>query len=99
LNEERFARSFARGRFRIKKWGRIKISNELKRRNVSQDHILKALKEINGGAYLETLKKLFKAKWTSLKSEKNKFIKQRKTRDHLLQKGYESKLINALLKN
>lgn len=99
LNEERFATAFARGKFRLKKWGRTKISSELKRRQVSAYCITKAMKEISESAYQETLKKLFHAKWTSLRNEKNRFIKLRKTRDHLLQKGYESKLINPLFKN
>jgi regulatory protein len=99
LNEERFAKAFARGKFRLKKWGRAKISSELKRRQVSQFCISKAMKEIDEGAYRDALKKLYNAKWMSLKDEKNKFIKLRKTRDHLLQKGYESKLINEVLKN
>ena len=33
LNEERFARAFARGKHRIKSWGKIRIVNELKQRS------------------------------------------------------------------
>ena len=46
LNEERFAKAFSRGKFRIKRWGKNKITNELKRRNISEYSIRKGLKEI-----------------------------------------------------
>ena len=45
LNEERFALAFARGKFRMKKWGRVKIKYELKQRQVSEYTIKKALKQ------------------------------------------------------
>ena len=47
--------------------------------------------------YLKTLKQLFDDKQRTLKSEKNHFIRKKKIRDHLLQKGYEAELIQALL--
>ena len=59
LNEERFANTFARGKFRIKKWGRIKIKFELQQKRVSPYNINKALDEIDETAYQETLQKLF----------------------------------------
>ena len=55
LNEERFARSFVRGKFRIKKWGRIKIKQELKFREISAPLIKIALTEIDEKEYLKTL--------------------------------------------
>ncbi|MGO1586127.1 MAG: regulatory protein RecX, partial [Mesonia sp.] len=70
LNEERFAQSFARGKFRIKKWGRIRIQRELKRRKVSRFNIITALKEIDDTEYIETLDQLFKKRLESL-TEKN----------------------------
>ena len=47
LNEERFARSFARGKFRIKKWGRIKIKLELKKKSIYAKCIEYAMEEID----------------------------------------------------
>ena len=55
LNEERFAKSFARGKFRIKKWGRVRITSELKQRNITKYNINIALKEVDDNTYLETL--------------------------------------------
>lgn len=58
LNEERFAKAFARGKFSIKNWGKQRIKNELKLRNISNYNINSALKEINEEEYLQTLETL-----------------------------------------
>lgn len=98
LNEERFATAFARGKFRMKQWGRVKIKYELKQKQVSEYNIKKAMKEIDETVYNNTLKKLYEERWESLKGEMNRFIKMTKTRDYLLQKGYEHALINEMMK-
>ena len=92
LNEERFARSFVRGKFRIKKWGRIKIKQELKFRGISSPIIKIAMTEINDRDYLKTLYSLAEKKLEILK-EPNKHKFRKKLADHLLQKGYESGLV------
>ncbi|MGN6603134.1 MAG: regulatory protein RecX [Ginsengibacter sp.] len=100
LNEERFAIHFAGGKFRMKQWGKIKITQALKFKQVSDYCIRKALKEIDADEYENTFQKLVEQKLKSLKSEKNIFIKKRKIQDFLLQKGFESdkirKAINGL---
>src|ERR1700739_1361610 len=78
LNEERFAIQFAGGKFRIKQWGRVKIRYELKKKQVSDYCIKKALSSIDEKDYRKTAEKLFAAKLKTLKSEKNIFIKKRK---------------------
>jgi regulatory protein len=97
LNEERFAQQFAGGKFRMKQWGRVKITYELKQRQVSPYCIKKAMKEISDEDYMKTLEKLAETKWKTLKGETNIFIKMRKMQDYLLQKGYESELIKACI--
>ncbi len=97
LNEERFARQFAGGKFRMKQWGRMKIKHELKQKHVSEYCIKVAMKEIPEPDYLKTLKKLAEQKWTSLKTEKTVFSKLRKTHDYLLQKGYERDLVTQAI--
>ncbi|NIJ44421.1 regulatory protein [Wenyingzhuangia heitensis] len=92
LNEERFAKSFARGKFRIKKYGKVRITQELKFRNISAYNIKTALKEIEDGAYLETLNYLISQKWNNTK-ESNFYKKKKKVADFLLRKGYESNLV------
>jgi regulatory protein len=98
LNEERFAIQFAGGRFRMKQWGKIKISYELKQKQVSEYVIKKALKLIDEKNYKATLYKLYEQKAKQLASEKNQFTKKRKLQDYLLQKGYERPLIAELLR-
>lgn len=97
LNEERFARQFAGGKFRMKQWGRVKITYELKQKQVSAYCIKVAMKEIEEADYLKTLDKLATKKWDTLKGETNRFVKLRKTQDYLMQKGYETQLISAAL--
>lgn len=92
LNEERFARSFVRGKFRIKKWGRNKIKQELKLREISAPIIKLAFTEIEEGTYAKTLRELAEKKLRLLK-EPNKFKRKKKLSDYLLQKGYEPTLV------
>ena len=98
LNEERFAKLFAGGKFRIKQWGRLKIKNELQQKRVSDYCIRKALGEIQEDEYLITLNKLAKKKWNSIKETGiNHFVKMTKTRNFLLQRGFESVLIGEVI--
>jgi regulatory protein len=99
LNEERFACAFARGKFRMKSWGRVKIRHELKQRRISDFCIRKGMGEIDGEEYDRILRKLLESKWDTLRSEKNVFTRKKKTLDYLTQKGFERDLILDLLKN
>lgn len=93
LNEERFAKMFAGGKFRMKHWGRVKIKYELKQRQVSEYNIKKALKEINEDDYAASFNKLFDEKLLLLGSEQNVPTRKRKLMDYLMQKGYERDMI------
>lgn len=92
LNEERFARSFVRGKFRIKKWGRVKITQELKKREISAPIIRLGLSEIQEAEYRTTLYEIAEKKHEKI-TESNSFKKKKKLADHLLRKGYESGLV------
>ncbi|ESU29014.1 hypothetical protein FLJC2902T_10480 [Flavobacterium limnosediminis JC2902] len=92
LNEERFAVSFARGKHNIKKWGKIRIVNELKYRQISKYNIERALKEIMPEEYTKSFHDLAESQWDSI-SERNIQKKKKKFCDYLLRKGYESNLI------
>lgn len=98
LNEERYAKAFAGGHFRQKEWGRNKIKQHLLQKNISSYCIKNAMKEIDGDEYDVVLQKLFRQKWDSLKGERNRFVKMKKTQLFLLQRGFESGLINELFK-
>jgi regulatory protein len=94
LNEERYAKTYAGGKFRIKKWGRKRIHLELKRKNLTEYSIRSAMKEIKDSDYKETLQKLAEKKQESLsKKEANKLLLKKKLATFLMQKGYEPELV------
>ena len=97
LNEERFARAFARGKFRVKKWGRLKIRQEMKLRGLSNDLIQKGLTEIDGDEYEAVLQDLLIKKAHTLKGEPTA-TKQKLVR-FVLSRGFESDIIWDLLKS
>ena len=92
LNETRFACSFARGKHRIKYWGKIRITNELKAKHISSTNITLALKEISPEEYENTFENLSERCWNSL-HEKNVLKKRKKFCDYMLRRGYESNLV------
>ncbi|WP_099600804.1 regulatory protein RecX [Reichenbachiella sp. 5M10] len=98
INEERFAKTFAGGKFRIKKWGRNRIIKALQQHDVSAYCVTQALKEIEEGDYLTTLEELIAKKSSSL-SETDLFKKREKVSRHLIYKGYETDLVWDLVKD
>ncbi len=92
LNEERFAKSFARGKFNIKKWGRNRIVRELKQRQISPFNIKSALSEIGEEDYHDTLDELAKKRLNQIK-EQNIQKRRKKLADYLLYRGWESHLV------
>jgi regulatory protein len=97
LNEERYARSLARGKFRNNQWGKIKIVQALKQHGVSEYSIRKALTELDETEYRQTLAKLIQAKSKSLPAEITPFQKKQKIISYLLQKGFEYEVIQEVL--
>ncbi|HEX2608369.1 MAG TPA: regulatory protein RecX [Flavisolibacter sp.] len=96
LNEERFARMFAGGKFRMKDWGRKKIYYALKEKKVSEYNIKKAMKEIDEDVYLKTLHSLAEKKYALLKDDQY-LVRKKKVADYLMQKGYEYNLVQQVL--
>ena len=97
LNEERYAKLFAGGKFRIKHWGRIKIVHALESKGLSKNCIRIGLKEIDEDDYMQVLEKLTTEKISELEEE-NAFILRDKISKSLIQKGYEPELIWKTLK-
>jgi regulatory protein len=93
LNESRFAQAFARGKFRTKKWGKHRIVNELKLRDISKYNINLALKEIPENEYITTFHDLAEKRISQLTSEKNIQKKRKKLVDFLLYRGWENHLV------
>ena len=97
LNEERFAKAYAGGKFRIKKWGRLKILRALEMKELSPYCIKSGLKEIDGEDYLDTIHQII-AKKTDEISLKNAYQKSYKIAQYLISRGYESDLVWEILK-
>ena len=98
LNEERFAIQYAGGKFRMNRWGRVKIKYALRQKQVSDYSIKKALKEIGESEYIATLQKLAEQKLRTLRTEKNALVKKKRLQDYLMGKGYEGELVREVVK-
>ena len=90
--EERYARSFCRGKFKIKKWGKRKIEFELKKKKISAVCIKKGMEEIDLKEYLKQLNNQAEKK-NKLIKDKNHFNRKSKLAKYLIDKGYESNLV------
>lgn len=93
LSEERFAEAFVSGKINIKKWGRIKIKTELKKRFISNYSTNKALKSIDDEVYWNNLIHLTTKKVASLSKERDSYKKLTKVYRFLASKGYETDLL------
>lgn len=92
LNEERFAKAFTGGKFRMKKWGRIKITHALESKGLSVNCIRIGLKEIDDDAYINTLRQLLADKANLLDID-DPFVLRDKLSGYAIQKGYEPDLV------
>ncbi|MCO4291678.1 RecX family transcriptional regulator [Solitalea sp. MAHUQ-68] len=92
INEERFARAYSLGKFRMKQWGRIKIKQGLKLKGVSENLIKKGLASIDGNDYEQTLIHLFEKRDASEKESDN-YKRKFKISQYLISRGFESDLV------
>lgn len=97
LNEERFAEAFTSGKVNIKRWGKVKIRTELKRRFISEYSIRKALDSVDPETYMFNLQKLAAQKLGALTKETDAYRKRGKLFVYLAGKGYEQDLINDVI--
>ena len=97
LNEEKFARDYTRGKFRMKQWGREKIKQQLKLRKISDYCIKKAMTEIDGDEYEKILLKLAAKKAEEVKSDRSLPSRKAKIYRYLLQKGYERDMVTDII--
>jgi regulatory protein len=97
LDDERYARSFVRGKHRLKKWGRRRIRLELKQRGLSEYCIKAGLSEIDGDEYYQNLKELLEKK-NALEKESNPHKRRQKLTAYATQKGYEGEFIQDALR-
>ena len=92
LNEERFTLAFVKGKFKIKKWGKIRLKAELEKRKISKYLIESALKQISEKDYLFTFEELANRKANSIKAN-SILLKKKKLADYLIYRGWESNLV------
>lgn len=92
LNEERFARAFARGKFRMKCWGRQRIARELGLRDISDYCIRKAMEEIGEAEYAEALESFLSNKLHLLGGE-SEFTRNGKLAQYAIRRGFEPELV------
>ncbi len=97
LNEERFAKSFARGKHRIKFWGKVRITAELKARGISSYNISAALSELDPEEYVQQFETIAHRSWEAMR-EPDIARKKKKIYDYLLRKGFENQMIYDKLK-
>jgi regulatory protein len=93
LNETRFSKEFARGKFNNKQWGRNRIKNELAKREISSFNINKGLEEIGQENYMAVFHQLAEKRWAALASESHPQKRKRKLADYLLYRGWEHQLV------
>ncbi|THH39891.1 regulatory protein RecX [Neolewinella litorea] len=93
LDEERFARSYARGKFKMKRWGRYRIRNELKQRQISAYCIKKAMTEIDEAEYYDTLCRELERRNGIEKPGQHPYLRRRKLADYAVKRGYEAGLV------
>ncbi|PZX59852.1 regulatory protein [Algoriphagus ratkowskyi] len=98
VNEERYARAFARGKFRLKKWGRNRIRMELKMKEFSEELIRKGLSEIDPEEYYDTLLTQTEKKWEST-HESDSFKKKYKVTQYLMTRGFEMDLVKEAIES
>ncbi len=96
LNEERFAITYARGKFRIKHWGKIKIKQHLKQKKVGDYCIKKALALIDSNDYEKTIIQLIEKKNRELK-ESDTYIKKQKVIRYVVSRGFETDIVLSLI--
>lgn len=96
INEERYAGSFVKDKFRYNKWGRIKIASHLRAKNIPSEIIKNALDTIDNESYNKTLGELITSHRRLVKA-KNQFDLKAKLLRFGLSKGFESSLLYDLL--
>jgi len=98
LNEERFTRSYIRGKFYIKHWGRTKIKMNLKQKGITEKLISKCMDEIDADDYEKTVNKIYQDYFSKQKGLKE-YQKKSKTIKHLMSKGFEYDVILDVINN
>ncbi|SIQ22493.1 regulatory protein [Chryseobacterium sp. RU37D] len=95
LNEERFTKSYIRGKFYIKHWGRNKIRMHLKQKQISEKLINKSFDEIDENDYEKTIRKIYEDYYSKQKGLKE-YQRKSKSIKYLMSRGFEYEKINDI---
>lgn len=98
INEERFAKAYCGGKFRVKKWGKQKILQGLKQHDISRYCCEKGLEEIEDAEYHEMLEELIVKKEAQVKAD-NLYAKRHKVATYVISKGFEPDMVWPLVKD
>lgn len=99
IDESRYAEAYARGKCKINLWGRRKIEQGLRQKDISTYCIDRALKKIDATIYYNNAQKLIEKKFNSLHVKKMDWTSRQKTYKYMADKGYESELILSILQD
>jgi regulatory protein len=97
LDDERFVASFISGKFKIKRWGKIKIKHHLIQKRIDKLAIQEGLKTIDLDAYLDTMRHLAQRKFSEKKSKEDYWAIRGRVSTYLASKGYECNLIHEVV--
>lgn len=96
IDEQRYSASFARDKFNYNKWGKIKITSQLKAKKISSEDIRRALEEIDDDRYFSTIRNLLASHRKTIRA-KNQYDLKAKLLRYGLSKGFESNILYGIL--
>ena len=96
LNEERYAKAFTGGKFRINKWGKNKIINELHKKQIPDIYIQIGINEIDDNEYFNTLKEIISKKDANLKIA-NQEKRMQKLANYAISRGFDRGIVWKVL--
>ncbi|WP_410494046.1 regulatory protein RecX [Chryseobacterium sp. G0240] len=96
LNEERYTRSYIRGKFYIKHWGRNKIKMYLKQKQISEKMISSCFDEIDEDDYRNTIARIYED-YSSKQKGIQEYQKKSKTIKYLMSRGFEYEIIGEVI--
>ena len=97
VNNERFAKSFVRGKINQSGWGLNKIRFHLMQKGIAKDIIDEALGQTDEKVYRQRLIDILKTKSKTIKAETD-FERKRKLAAYAMQKGFEASLVWEVIK-
>ena len=96
INEERYAGAFVRDKYRYNKWGRVKITSQLRAKGIPSGIIDSAMSFLDDGEYRQMIKDMLLSHRKSVKA-KNQYDLKGKLLRYGLSKGFESSLLYDIL--